>query len=55
MATAIRTSGDLLRRLGNVPADRIRFQRAPGTATIADVERIRAKEGVLCELVEGRA
>ena len=53
MATAIRTLGDLLRRLGDVPADRIRFDPPPGTATLDDVDRIHAREGVLCELVDG--
>jgi Uma2 family endonuclease len=53
MATAIRTIGDLLRRLGDVPADRIRFDPPPGTATVNDVDRIHESEGILCELVEG--
>jgi len=53
MATAIRTVADLLRRLGDVPADRIRFHPPLGTATVADVVSIRENEGVLCELIEG--
>jgi Uma2 family endonuclease len=53
MSTKIRTIADLLRRLGDVPPDRIRFHPAPGTATLADVDRIHEEEGVLCELVEG--
>lgn len=48
-----RTLADLMRRLGDVPYDRVRFEPPMGTATIADVERIQAKEGRICELVEG--
>lgn len=43
-----RTMGEVLRRLGNIDPDRIRFQPPPGTATIADVE-----PNKLCELVDG--
>jgi Uma2 family endonuclease len=56
MATAspsIRTLADLMKRLGDVPLDRIRFHPAPGTAIVADVDRIQQREGRLCELVEG--
>jgi Uma2 family endonuclease len=53
MSTVIRSLADFQRRIGGVPADRIRFRPAPGTATVADVDRIRASEGILCELVEG--
>lgn len=53
MSSQIRTIADLLRRLGDVPPDRIRLHPAPGTATLADVDRIHEEEGVLCELVEG--
>ncbi|HZZ77328.1 MAG TPA: Uma2 family endonuclease [Gemmataceae bacterium] len=49
----IRTLADLMERLGDVPLNRVRFHPAPGTATIDDVERIRAKEGYTCELVDG--
>jgi Uma2 family endonuclease len=46
----IRTIGDLLRRLGDVPPDRIRFEPPPGTATIDDLLKpVNAR----CELVEG--
>jgi Uma2 family endonuclease len=44
----IRTVADLLRRLGDIPAERVRVQPAPGTATIADVETNK-----LCELIDG--
>lgn len=46
----VRTLGDLLRRLGDVPADRVRFAPAPGTATLRDLLR---PENEGCELVEG--
>lgn len=39
--------------LGSVPADRIVCRPAPGTATVADVVSIRAREHRLCELVDG--
>jgi Uma2 family endonuclease len=49
------TLADLLRRLGNVPADRVRLRPPPGTATEEDV--IRNNESpfrtAVCELVEG--
>jgi Uma2 family endonuclease len=44
----VRTVGDLLRRLGDVPPDRIRFHPTPGTATIADLLDTKR-----CELVDG--
>jgi Uma2 family endonuclease len=46
------TVADLLDEL-HVPAERIRLKPAPGTATGRDVLRIKAREGVLCELVNG--
>lgn len=49
----IRTLADMMRRLGDVPLERVRFDPPMGSATVADVERIRATEGRLCELVEG--
>src|SRR6185437_6136983 len=49
------TLADLLRRLGNVPASRVRLHPPPGTATEEDV--IRNNESLfrtaLCELVDG--
>jgi Uma2 family endonuclease len=50
---AIETIADLMRRLGDVPLDRVRFRPPPGTATVRDVEETRQREGRLCELVEG--
>lgn len=46
----IRTVGDLLRRLGDVPPDRIRWTPTPGTATLDDLLRT---ENEMCELVDG--
>jgi Uma2 family endonuclease len=45
----VRTVGDLLRRLGDVPADRVRFTPLPGTATAADLLR---DENRRCELLD---
>jgi Uma2 family endonuclease len=44
------TMGQLLRRLGDVPADRVRVTPYPGTATIDDLLK---PENKLCELVDG--
>ncbi len=49
----IRTLADLLKRLGGIPLDRIRFRPYPGTATVQDVIDIHESEKKLCELVEG--
>jgi Uma2 family endonuclease len=45
----INTIGDLLRRLGDVSADRVRFTPVPGTATKDDLLRPENKN---CELVD---
>jgi len=45
----VRTVGDLRRRLGDVPADRVRFTPVPGTATVADLLR---DENRRCELLD---
>jgi Uma2 family endonuclease len=47
------TVGELLRRLGNIPAGRVRLHPTPGTATEKDVIRVLDHEDRLCELVEG--
>jgi Uma2 family endonuclease len=47
------TIADLLRRLGNIPARRVRLHPMPGTATEKDVIRILDEENRPCELVEG--
>src|SRR5947208_1798811 len=49
----IPTIGDLLARLGGVPAHRVRFYPMPGTATVADVVAIDAHEDRLFELIDG--
>jgi Uma2 family endonuclease len=53
VAPMIKTLDDLLKRLGGVPLDRIRFRPFPGTATVQDVIDIERREDKLCELVEG--
>ncbi|HLN31126.1 MAG TPA: Uma2 family endonuclease [Gemmataceae bacterium] len=50
---SVRTIADLLKRLGNIPPERVRFRPAPGTATEQDVLDVEAHENRLCELVEG--
>lgn len=43
-----RTLADLVRDLGDIPLNRIRYVPSPGTATIADAAAVKG-----CELVEG--
>jgi Uma2 family endonuclease len=47
------TIGDLLKRLGNIPAGRVRLHPTPGTATENDVVDVLDRENRPCELVEG--
>lgn len=47
------TVADLLERLGNVPASRVRLQPPPGQATERDVLEIHARTKRLFELVDG--
>lgn len=47
------TLGDLLDRLGGVPAERVRYYPLPGTAVEQDVIDIEAREDRLCELIDG--
>jgi Uma2 family endonuclease len=47
------TIGDLLCRLGKIPAERVRLHPYPGTATEADVIKVLDDENRPCELVEG--
>jgi Uma2 family endonuclease len=51
--STIHTLSDLLRGLGDVPLDRIRFQPRPGTATVQDVIDLQEQQGLLYELIEG--
>jgi Uma2 family endonuclease len=45
--------GELLERLGGISPKRVRMTPAPGTATVADVTRLRDKTRRLYELVDG--
>jgi Uma2 family endonuclease len=47
------TVGDLLKRLGNIPARRVRLHPFPGTAREQDVLKVLDDENQPCELVEG--
>jgi Uma2 family endonuclease len=49
----IETLADLLRRLGDIPPERVRFRPAPGTATEDDLIEIERRRDSLCELVDG--
>ncbi len=49
----VTTIGDLLKRLGDIPAGRVRLHPTPGTATEKDVIEILDREKRPCELVEG--
>lgn len=48
-----RNVAELLKRLGGIPARRVRLVPTPGTATERDVLRIIDHEGFLCELIDG--
>ena len=48
-----RTIADLLEQLGDIPAERVRSQPYPGTATERDVIDVHDRENRLCELVDG--
>ena len=52
-APAMTTVADVLARLDDIPADRIRLVPAAGKATPKDALRIREKEGKLCEVIDG--
>ena len=47
------TVADLLKRLGNIPASRVRLYPTPGTATEKDVIKVLDRENRPCELVDG--
>lgn len=49
----VTTVADLLQRLDDIPAERVRFYPIPGTATVNDVVEIEAREKRLFELVDG--
>jgi Uma2 family endonuclease len=44
---------DLLRRLGDIPLERVRLHPPPGTATEEDLLHVLDHENVPCELVDG--
>src|SRR5262245_60778858 len=52
-ATPVETLADLLTHLGDIPPARVRFHPLPATATEQDVLDVQAREGRLCELVDG--
>jgi hypothetical protein len=47
------TVADLLKKLGNVPPERVHLGPLPGTATEQDVLEAEGRTGRLCELVDG--
>jgi Uma2 family endonuclease len=49
----INTLGDLLDRLGDIPASRVRLRPVPGEATEQDCFEAKQRFGVLCELIDG--
>jgi Uma2 family endonuclease len=50
----LETVADLLKRLGGIPANRVRWQPFPGTATEKDlIAIVDGPENRLCELVDG--
>jgi Uma2 family endonuclease len=51
---SIATVADLLKSLGDIPAERVRWNPLPGRATERDLLRTNErKEGAICELVDG--
>lgn len=53
MSPPLVTLADLLRRLGGVPPDRVRFDPLPGSATEVHVLELAERHGILCELIDG--
>ena len=53
VSTSSMTVADLAERFGSIPAQRIRTDPTPGSATEQDVIDIEARESRLCELVDG--
>src|SRR5215470_6962418 len=47
------TLAELVAQLGDIPLDRIRFDPKPGTATAADALKVKAREGIRCEVIDG--
>ncbi|MEX0703726.1 MAG: Uma2 family endonuclease [Planctomycetales bacterium] len=53
MATAFANIAELQDRLGGIPAERIRLNPPPGTATVRDLVRVLDRENRTCELIDG--
>ncbi len=47
------TVAELLKKLGGIPAERVLLDPPPGTATEKDVLEVEARQGRICELVDG--
>lgn len=47
------TVAELLKKLGNIPPERVRLEPLPGTATEKDVLEMERRTGRICELVDG--
>lgn len=47
------TVADLLKKLGNIPPERVHLDPPPGTATEKDVLDMEQRQGRICELVDG--
>jgi Uma2 family endonuclease len=52
-STAYTTVQDVVAQLPGIAHARIRLLPTPGTATEADIERVRREEGKLCEIFDG--
>ena len=50
--TKAETMGDILRRLGGIPADRVRLSPVPGTATERDLILANDHNDPICELID---
>jgi Uma2 family endonuclease len=53
MAVTFETAADMVRRLGNIPLERICFTPPPGTATVRDLLAAMRRSDRLYELVDG--
>lgn len=53
MATLFETVAELQERLGGIPAERIRLNPPPGTATEEDLLHVLDHEDRICELIDG--
>src|SRR3954462_5021593 len=53
MPVTFETAADLVRRLGNIPLERICFPPPPGTATLRDLLAALRRSDRLYELVDG--